>query len=456
MPLQEDFKETISIVLEPTAPRVIIYSPINSARIQYTCKFIFNRVLQVNFEIVTDWVIFERARGTKINYSTKEANGIVNIIPQGLLVETGIGSEKPKAFLTNGMLGFFETQISTKAFRFDIFSSVFYFISRYEEYQSYEADTHKRFEAKESLLFKHNFHLKPVVDYWILELKKVLEDTYDELVFPEKKIRIISSIDVDNLYAFKSKGFLRTLGASLKDTVKLDIKNLRARIGVLLGFAKDPFDIYENVSAFCLSHGIPLVCFFLFKTGTKYDRTVDPGSEAFKKVFGILKKNKTLIGLHPSYNAAFKNGMLKEELENFNRALKEKVNISRQHYLRFDIRTTPQLLLKNGITVDFSMGFASAPGFRAGTSHPFTYFDFENEVEAPLVFVPFCAMDGAYFVYDSITPDEAFKSLMDLANEIKKTNGFFVSVFHERTFYNHLYPGFGTLYKNLHLQLKDL
>jgi hypothetical protein len=102
------------------------------------------------------------------------------------------------------------------------------------------------------------------------------------------------------------------------------------------------------------------------------------------------------------------------------------------------------------------MGYASAPGFRAGTSYPFHYFDFSKEQAADLLFLPFCAMDGAYYVYTNKNPEDAFNSLFSLAKEIKNTGGFFVTVFHERSFSNHLYPGFGSLYKRLHLRLKEL
>lgn len=457
MPQHTDLKNIFNTETALKAPLFLIYSPAVSVRLRYVCDFIFNRVLHVNFKITTDVNEFENRSTPGINYSEKKIHGAVQIIPQSLLFETGISTLQPEPFIKENRIWFFETESSDKSvFHFDIFCAVFYFISRCEEWQEVEKDQHERFETKASLLFKPKFHLKPVVDHWILELKAHLESVYPNVIFPEKKFRFVSTIDVDNLYAYKSKGFIRTLGAALKDLLKLDLKNLGQRLSVLSGRSSDPFDVYEEVSTFCLEKQIPLVCFFLFRTGTRYDRTVDPGSGAFKKVFEVLKKNKAMIGLHPSYDAAFKEGMLAGELENLSLQANEKINLSRQHFLRFDIKTTPKLLLRCGITTDFSMGFASTPGFRAGTSHPFKYYDFETETETELLFVPFCGMDGAYFVYDTISPDAAFQSLMDLAIEVRKTKGYFISVFHERTFSNHLYPGFGPLYKKLYVKLKEL
>lgn len=279
---------------------------------------------------------------------------------------------------------------------------------------------------------------------------------YPDVTFPEKKFKTISTIDVDNLFAFKSKGWMRSLGASIRDVLKRDFVNLRLRWQVLAGLKKDPFDVYKEVSEFCFEERIPLICFFLFNTGNAYDRTVSPKSNAFLKVFRDLRENHALFGLHPSYHSAYKTGMLRSELENLSKKSSERITLSRQHYLRFDIRTTPALLLKEGIMVDFTMGFASYPGFRAGTSRPFHYYDFAKEASTELLFVPFCAMDGAYTVYDLADPDAALNSMLHLAKEVKKVNGLFITVFHERTFFDHLYMGFGTLYKKLHSRVKEL
>jgi hypothetical protein len=112
--------------------------------------------------------------------------------------------------------------------------------------------------------------------------------------------------------------------------------------------------------------------------------------------------------------------------------------------------------MKCGISLDFTMGFATEPGFRAGTSHPFRYYDFASEQACDLIFMPFCAMDGAYTVYGDADTGNAYDSLRSLAAEIQKTGGFFVTVFHERSFYDHLYPGFGDLYKKLHSELHEI
>jgi len=454
--LKEPYLHTLlDLDLPRNSPSVYIYTQHKTGRLNYVCDFIFNQVLKLNYTLTSDIAGFTKIEAARINYSTESIEGVFQVVPHTLLAETGINESKPEPVFENGMIYFYRNR-EKKEFSFDIFSAVFYFISRYEEWQAFEPDRHGRFEAASSLLYKHKFHLKPVVDLWIQELSMALQTLYPGLKFPEKKFRVLSTIDVDNLYAYKAKGFVRTIGAGMKDLLKFDLQNFKERIFVLACKKKDPFDIYEEVSDFCFENKIPLIYFFLYRTGTKYDRTVEPGSLAYLNIFKTLRKNHALIGLHPSYNSSVSKQLLTVERNIFSAAAGEKINFSRQHFLRFNIRTTPYWLMEHGFEADFTMGFASAPGFRAGTSHPFYYYSFEVERAYKFLFVPFCIMDGVYTIYDHVKPEPAYEEMLTIAKEIKKVNGFFISVFHERTFSDHLYKGFGTLYKKLHAAVKEL
>lgn len=444
----QHIRSLFKLDVEGRSTGFIVYYEQPSERLSYTCEFIFSHVLGVNYSLTNSVYEFEYSTFNKINYSATNFAESFRIIPSGLLSESKLNTSfKPEAMRKQNKLYFFENGGDQG---FDVFSAVFYFISRYEEWQDFAADVHLRFESKNSILFREKCHLKPVVDSWILELKAALEKFYPQCNFPQKQMQVISTIDVDNLYAYKLKGILRTGGAFAKDLLKGDISNARERLKVVGGKQKDPFDIYDGISTFCKEQKTPLFYFFLFRTGTKFDRTVDPASGAFKKVFDVIKKESAYIGLHPSYFSAYDEHILQNEVKLINSSLEEPVVFSRQHYLRFNIKTTPKQLLKNGIRVDFTMGFASTAGFRAGTSFPFYYYDFSSESKSELLFVPFCAMDGAYTVYNKTLPESALVEFEALKEEVRKVHGFYITVFHERSFSDRLYKGFGALYKKLH------
>jgi len=427
---------------------VFINATNKTLRLKYTCDFIFNTVLNCNYEIINALEEFEQKQGLKINYSSTFQSSCINIPEHSFLNDAcPINKQMPLEIEMNESFVIFKKQLSNFDLNFDLFSAVFACISRYEEWLNPTLDVHKRFEIKESIFFKHNCHLAPQVDKWINQLREVLVTKF-KCNLPLQQFKQISTVDLDNLYAFQHKGFIRNLGGGFKDLLNGKFDLIAKRISVCLGKSKDPFDVYDLLIEQAKDNQLELVFFYLLNDKTKFDRTLNPHSKGFKQNIEKVS-SKCKVGLHPSYYAYNNPELLKQEMELFKQLTKESVQLSRQHYLRFDIRSTPNLLEKNGVKYDFTMGFASKPGFRAGTSFPFSYFNFESNQPLNIVAIPFCAMDGAYSVYEAFDYDSALKSLNKLRTEVKKVGGFFVTVFHERSFSKLHYGRMNELYFEL-------
>jgi len=454
----KSLQEVLSPSPNANAPECLVYSDKPYPRLDYTCRFIFNTVLLSRFKPTSSIEEFNAYTGLKINYSTHSLLGGLQVTPHGLVFENGISEKKPELLLRNGLYKafVFDHPVLPQTLDYDVLAMVFYFISRYEEWQTIEKDEHGRFGVKHSILYKHKTLNRPLVDLCVLELKEKLTVLFPETKWPATKAKILSTIDVDNLYAFKGRPLWKALAAGFRDVLKADVINLRKRIQVLRGKQKDPFDIYDEVPEFCGNNDIPLIFFFLYRNGTTYDRGLKPGSECFTEVFQRLKKHRLTLGLHPSYYSNTEESPLEGEHAQLEKNLSQSVLYSRQHFLRFDIRSTPYQLTKAGIIADFSMGYSDTAGFRAGTSFPFYFYDFKKESTGDLHFVPFCMMDGAYSIHNKLGQEVVLKEMAAMAEELKRCGGNFITVFHERSFYDHLYPGFGTLYRELHLQIKAL
>jgi hypothetical protein len=98
------------------------------------------------------------------------------------------------------------------------------------------------------------------------------------------------------------------------------------------------------------------------------------------------------IGLHGSYLAAEDDGLLAEEKRRLEELAGHVVG-HRYHYLRVDPTANLAALPGLGIRYDSSLGFADAPGFRAGIAQPFRPWDFASDGPLDLIEIPLAVMD---------------------------------------------------------------
>ena len=83
-----------------------------------------------------------------------------------------------------------------------------------------------------------------------------------------------------------------------------------------------------------------------------------------------------------------------------------------------------------GIEYDYSMGYATHLGFRAGTSHSFVWYDLLREKTTELNVTPFCFMDATAHYELKLSADEAFSRLHAMQQLLQKINGTLITVFH--------------------------
>lgn len=312
---------------------------------------------------------------------------------------------------------------------FDVFSAIFYMLSRYEEYLPFEADVHGRFPASESLAFKNGFLEFPVVDMWLHSLKNKIKNRYPELVFQEPYFESKVTYDIDANFKFKGRSFSNNLLALGKDLLTLQWKNLADRISVLSGSKDDPWDIYEKLTRLTKGYEIDTLFFFLCTSGTQFDRNLSFDHPSTTALLDSLKKNAE-PGLHPSYYSSGDAERLQQEKEMLEEKLGETVFSSRQHFLRFSFPVTFNTLLASGIRNEYSILFPDAPGFRAGTAKPFYFYDLQEEKETELKFFPGCWMDSIFVHYRREDAERAFVKAKELMDRIQQYGGIFIPVFH--------------------------
>jgi hypothetical protein len=103
---------------------------------------------------------------------------------------------------------------------------------------------------------------------------------------------------------------------------------------------------------------------------------------------------------------------------------------SRQHYIKFTLPETYETLISQGIGDDYSMGYASANGFRAGTSNAFLWYNLKKENVSPLRVHPFAFMEATNKFYLKQNPEAAWPEWERLWHAVKKVDGTFICIWH--------------------------
>ncbi len=125
------------------------------------------------------------------------------------------------------------------------------------------------------------------------------------------------------------------------------------------------------------------------------------------------------VGIHPSYYSDDGEKLIKEK-KAVEHISGKHINISRQHYIRLRLPATYRMLIKNEIADDYSMGYGSHLGFRAGTGNSFPWYDLEQETTTPLRVHPFCFMDTTAHFEAKLSAMEAFERLNAMSKILER------------------------------------
>jgi hypothetical protein len=308
---------------------------------------------------------------------------------------------------------------------FDPLAAIFFLLSRVEEYTPTVVDLHGRFPATASSNYAHL--LMPLADIW---RKELLEALGIEITQSKRKTKF--SFDIDSAYAYRHKGLKRTLGAIGRDFITLQIQKCAERILCIAGILHDPFDTYDKIVSDCESAGAETIWFFLLSDRTGENNNIHHGSKGLRNLIQTLSR-KYAVGIHPGYDTWKSSNLLEKETDRLHEIIGTRVLHSRQHYLRFTLPETYKLLLETSIRHEYSMGYADAPGFRAGTSRPFMWFDLSRNQVTELMVHPFCAMDVTFSRYQKYSVDESISLIRQMREYIQTTHGEFHMLWHNET-----------------------
>jgi len=427
---------------------MLIYTPDITNRIRYIFQTIFVDVWNTPYELTDDLIRFQNHDGLKLNYSMSRLGEEFFVECHDLLLEKGISDQEIQLTEWEGLPVFFQTS-SYSSLPFDVFAASFYLLSRYEEYLPHIRDHYERFMAKESLAFQHGFLQKPLVNLWLQKLLLLIQQTHPDFRPEGSDFKFISTIDIDNAYCYLEKGLARTIGAFARSLWKGEKEEVKERFEVLRKKKSDPYDTFELQLSLQEKYDLEVIYFVLLADYGLNDKNIPFQSRKFQLLIKNLADHAQ-VGIHPSFGSNDDDAKLKEEWKRLKNILKREVTLSRQHFLKLSFPTTYRNLIDLGVQDDYTMGYATYPGFRASICHPFHFYDLELEQSTPLRIYPFIVMDATFKYYLDFNPEQALSLTKELMQEVKKVNGTFVTLWHNETWSEHgAWKGWSLLYEEI-------
>ena len=412
--------------------KMLVHVPKITDRVHYTFDLLLKQLLGLDFELTADAEQFKSYEGPKLSYGKERIGEAPFQKAVNLLFERHINEQEMNSVEFEGVKGLFPVYGKGSLMPFDVFAASFYLVSRYEEYLPQVRDKYGRFQAESTWMFENGLLQKPLVDIWSIALKNRLKAIYPDLIFQERKFEFIPTYDVDAAWAYKHKGVYRTLGGFVKDLTAGDREGLRERHEVLRGRRKDPFDSFDFQFELQKEFKLKPIYFILCGEYDTNDKNISLRKEAFRSLIKRLGDYAD-VGIHPSFSSYLDLPKLQAEIDGLSEVLHRPLTKSRQHFLRMNLPRSYQKLIELDISDDYTMGFASQAGFRAGIAETFRFFDLENDMVTNLMVHPFALMDGTMRDYLNLDVDESLTLAKQLVDEVRAVNGKFIYLTHNET-----------------------
>lgn len=404
---------------------MLIYVEYITERLLYTLSFVF-KDRKVAYQLTNDGIAFIAAKGPKLNYSRREFEDCFHIFPASVLFEDELQKEAPQkgTYQEITCLAFNETP--------DVLASIFYVLSRMEEYKGLHTDGHGRYKASASVLHKNNWLQTPICDVWSNALIAQLEKEWQISLKAQKpRFHFQPTFDIDNTFAYAHKNAIRTFFANAKDLIYGRTKRRNDRQMVRQGRSKDPYDTFDQIAELA-QHFEDTKVFWLLGNYTKLDKNLShlnvPQQEKIKQIGTVAE-----IGIHGSSLTPFNAQQLEIEIQRLEQIIGYRPKSNRQHFLLLHLPDTYQHLIEVGIAHDYTMGYAEQTGFRAGTARCFKWFDLQKNEVTSLNIHPFTYMDGTLLEYLKLSPSEAKERIAELYREVQRYGGGFSFLWHNET-----------------------
>jgi peptidoglycan/xylan/chitin deacetylase (PgdA/CDA1 family) len=315
----------------------------------------------------------------------------------------------------------------------DLFGSIFFLLSRYEEAVSSIRDTHDRFPSTASIALKAGFLHRPLADEYACLLWACVLNIAPDLVRPPVEFRFLPTHDVDIPISLSRVTPLAIAKRLMADLLKRhSLAAARFTWNVYRDWKQDPRFTFDWIMSVSEQHGFVSTFNFVADATDRRDPGYDLMHPSMRKLMAEILRRGHEIGLHGSYGSFVDCAQLSKEKKLLEQASGVAVSWGRQHYLHFSIPESWRTWAEAGFAEDSSLGFADHVGFRCGTAKAYRAFDvLKGEVlairERPLVAMEVSLLDSDY---QGLHHEGAFGVLIALIKKVRHFGGEFILLWH--------------------------
>ena len=331
--------------------------------------------------------------------------------------------------------------------KFDLFGSIFYMISRYEEMLESELDKHLRFQSINSLSRRLDFLHRPLVNEYIDVLWNCISLCDNTIERKERKYKTLPSHDIDFPSYFWNKQKSEVIKKCVGDIIRRkSVTQAYSRYSNWLKFysqgCKDPFDNINWICDQSTNRELKSSFYYIPIKTHKNDYGMPLSHELVSKQFKYIINNGHEIGFHPGYDTFRSRDNMTRSLEELDKQLKSigapKASGGRQHVLRWHPTDTAKLLDNLDIEYDSTLGYADVVGFRCGTCYSFPMYDLVDRKALRIRQRPLITMDVTLTSpqYMNLKPSDAYNMVIQLKDKCKQHQGDFTLLWHNTELLN--------------------
>jgi hypothetical protein len=336
---------------------------------------------------------------------------------------------------------FYEELGRTARLGLDVFGSIFFQLTRYEEIADDTRDAHDRFPHEASLAHREGFLGRPLANEYLELLWAALERLGGSLQRRRHTFTERLSHDVD-WPLHKPLSSPRLAKAMLGDVVRrrdaglagarLRARNARRRSDT----AGDSYNSFDFIMDLSEQEGLRSAFYFQAgRTDARFDGTYSLEEPWIGALIRRIHERGHEIGLHPSY-ATFRDPLAILSEREVLAGVCERLGVlqpqwgGRQHFLRWENPTTWRGWEQAGLAYDSSLGFSHAAGFRCGVCFEYPVFDLRERRRLRLRERPLVAMEMAVIDGPGTSERAAVESIDALRRRCRHFGGEFTLLWH--------------------------